>query len=198
MRTNKNMKQGVVVEVNGLDTEKMVETVEAIKNNPSLGMFEFRAQNQWINGGENRSCIQGFYGAGAEDQSRDEPFVFTNGEPPVLLGNNEGANPVEFLLHALAGCVTTTMHVVIKLSSGDMNCTLTLPGLSARSSIRCSSNVTIAGLERMTSTFDALFALHAEGKIKPVIFDTYSLEDVPVALGALASRKTYGKVIVAP
>ena len=33
---------------------------------------------------------------------------FTNGEPPVLLGNNEGANPVEFLLHALAGCVTTT------------------------------------------------------------------------------------------
>jgi uncharacterized OsmC-like protein len=34
--------------------------------------------------------------------------VFTNGEPPVLLGANEGANPVEFLLHALAGCVTTT------------------------------------------------------------------------------------------
>ena len=46
--------------------------------------------------------------AGAEDISRSEPFEFTNGEPPVLLGNNEGANPVEFLLHALAGCVTTT------------------------------------------------------------------------------------------
>jgi uncharacterized OsmC-like protein len=36
------------------------------------------------------------------------PFTFTAGEPPVLLGDNEGANPVEFLLHALAGCVTTT------------------------------------------------------------------------------------------
>ena len=36
-------------------------------------------------------------------------FEFTNGEPPVLLGDNEGANPVEFLLHALAGCVTTTL-----------------------------------------------------------------------------------------
>ena len=49
------------------------------------------------------------YGAGREDNSRNSDFVFTNGEPPILLGNNEGANPVEFLLHALAGCVTTTL-----------------------------------------------------------------------------------------
>ncbi len=93
---------------NGLNIEQMVQTVDAIKNTPSLGEFEFRASNQWINGGENRSTIQGFYGAGSEDESRSEPFTFTNGEPPILLGNNEGANPVEFLLHALAGCVTTT------------------------------------------------------------------------------------------
>lgn len=30
------------------------------------------------------------------------------GEPPVLLANNEGANAGEYLLHALAACVTTT------------------------------------------------------------------------------------------
>ena len=72
-------------------------------------MFQFRARNQWVSGGENRSRIQDFYGAGQEDTSRQEPFEFTNGEPPILLGNNEGANPVEFLLHALAGCVTTTI-----------------------------------------------------------------------------------------
>ena len=93
---------------NGLNLEQMTQTVEAIKGTPSLGEFEFRASNQWINGGENRSSIKGFYGAGSEDESRSEPFTFTNGEPPILLGNNEGANPVEFLLHALAGCVTTT------------------------------------------------------------------------------------------
>jgi uncharacterized OsmC-like protein len=93
---------------NGLNLDQLVQTVNVIKNNPDLGHFEFRATNQWINGGENRSRIQGFYGAGAEDESRSEPFEFTNGEPPVLLGNNEGANPVEYLLHALAGCVTTT------------------------------------------------------------------------------------------
>ena len=93
---------------NGLNLEQMAGTIDALKNDPSLAKFVFRANNQWINGGENRSTIQGFYGAGAEDESRTEPFVFTNGEPPVLLGNNEGANPVEYLLHALAGCVTTT------------------------------------------------------------------------------------------
>jgi organic hydroperoxide reductase OsmC/OhrA len=94
--------------MNGLDTGKMVETVSALKANPTLAKFEFRARNRWISGGENRSTIKDFYGAGAEDASRQQPFEFTNGEPPVLLGDNEGANPVEFLLHALAGCVTTT------------------------------------------------------------------------------------------
>ncbi len=93
---------------NGLDLEQMGQTVTALKNDPSLARFQFRARNQWIDGGENRSTIKDFYGAGAEDSSRDQPFVFTNGEPPVLLGRNEGANPVEYLLHALAGCVTTT------------------------------------------------------------------------------------------
>lgn len=94
--------------LNGLDTQKIVETVGAVKANPTLARFEFRARNRWISGGENRSTIKDFYGAGAEDVSRHEAFEFTNGEPPVLLGDNEGANPVEFLLHALAGCVTTT------------------------------------------------------------------------------------------
>ena len=93
---------------NGLDMEALVGTVEAVRQDPSLGSFEFRATNQWIDGGENRSRIKEFYGAGCEDQSRTGAFEFTNGEPPVLLGANEGANPVEFLLHALAGCVTTT------------------------------------------------------------------------------------------
>ncbi|CUQ66822.1 OsmC family protein [Candidatus Nitrospira inopinata] len=93
---------------NGLDIEQMGQTVRALKNDPALAQFQFRARNQWINGGENRSMIKDFYGAGSEDTSRSEAFIFTNGEPPVLLGHNEGANPVEYLLHALAGCVTTT------------------------------------------------------------------------------------------
>jgi uncharacterized OsmC-like protein len=95
-------------QTNGLDMKALAGTIEAVKQDPTLGAFEFRATNQWISGGENRSRIKEFYGAGSEDESRVDAFEFTNGEPPVLLGANEGANPVEFLLHALAGCVTTT------------------------------------------------------------------------------------------
>jgi uncharacterized OsmC-like protein len=98
----------VPISTNGLNMEALVDTVAAVKQDPTLGQFEFRATNRWINGGENRSRIKEFSGAGCEDESRTEAFEFTNGEPPVLLGANEGANPVEFLLHALAGCVTTT------------------------------------------------------------------------------------------
>jgi uncharacterized OsmC-like protein len=95
--------------LNGLDVQAAFDTIDAIKADPSIARFQFRARNRWIDGGENASTIRDFYGAGREDESRTDDFVFTNGEPPVLLGNNEGANPVEYLLHALAGCVTTTL-----------------------------------------------------------------------------------------
>jgi len=94
--------------MNGLDVQAAFDTIDAIKADAKLARFQFRARNVWIDGGVNRSTIRYFYGAGREDESRTTDFVFTNGEPPVLPGNNEGANPVEFLLHALAGCVTTT------------------------------------------------------------------------------------------
>ena len=94
--------------MNGLNVQAAFDTIDAIKAKPDLARFQFRARNMWIDGGVNRSTIRDFYGAGREDHSRTSEFSFTNGEPPVLLGDNEGANPVEFLLHALAGCVTTT------------------------------------------------------------------------------------------
>lgn len=95
--------------VNGVDVRALKETIAAVAQQPSLGRFEFRAANTWIDGGRNRSTIQGFYGAGREDDSREEPFVMDNDEPPVLLGADAAANPVEYLLHALAGCLTTSL-----------------------------------------------------------------------------------------
>jgi uncharacterized OsmC-like protein len=103
-----SMNGTAIQQLNGLNLAAMNRTIDSLKSDPALARFEFRTRNEWIGGGENRSTIKEFYGAGGEDQSRKQAFVFTNGEPPVLLGNNEGANPVEFLLHALAGCVTTT------------------------------------------------------------------------------------------
>jgi NADPH2:quinone reductase len=52
--------------------------------------------------------------------------------------------------------------------------------------------------QRVPETFEGLFVLYREGLIKPLIFNTYPLEDLPSALGELASRKTHGKLIITP
>jgi uncharacterized OsmC-like protein len=91
--------------MNGVNVDQLVGTIEAIKDNPDLARFKFRATNQWIGGGHSRTAIQGFYGAGAEDTSRPQPFVIEGDEPPVLLGENVGPNAVEAVLHALASCL---------------------------------------------------------------------------------------------
>ena len=97
---------------NGVDTAQMYGTLDAIKADPSLGRFQFRVQNHWIDGAHNRSTIKSFYGAGQEDSSRTQSFTLDAGEPAVLLGADTGANPAEALLHALAACLTTTLVYV--------------------------------------------------------------------------------------
>ncbi len=94
---------------NGVNVDQLFATINAIKDNPGLAKFKFRAANEWVNGGHNRTAIKDFYGAGQEDATRRQTFVFDNDEPAVLLGEDNGANPVEFVLHALAGCLTTSL-----------------------------------------------------------------------------------------
>jgi uncharacterized OsmC-like protein len=95
--------------VNGVNIDALGETIHALRRDPSLGEFQFRARNRWVGAMHNRSTIQGFYGAGKEDEDRTEPYTFDADEPPVLLGKDQGANPVEYLLTGLAACLTTTM-----------------------------------------------------------------------------------------
>jgi len=92
--------------VNGVNVEQLIGTINAIKENPDLARFEFRAETEWIDGGHCRTRIQSFHGAGQEDQSRATPFVLEGDEPPVLLGTNEAPNAVEAVLHALASCLS--------------------------------------------------------------------------------------------
>ncbi len=91
--------------LNGVNVDQLVGTINAIKANPDLARFKFRAKNEWIGGGHSRTSIQSFYGAGQEDASRGKPFVLEGDEPPVLLGANAGPNAVEAVLHALASCL---------------------------------------------------------------------------------------------
>ena len=94
---------------NGVDTDKLFATLDLIKEQPELARFQFRATNRWIDGAHNRSTIKGFYAAGGEDTTRSQEFVIDAGEPAILLGSDTGANPAEYLLHALAACLTTSI-----------------------------------------------------------------------------------------
>ncbi len=94
--------------VNGVNIDNLKATVDAIAAQPELGRFEFRASNQAIEGGLNRTEVKTFHGAGQEHRTEAEPFVVLNDEPPVLLSQDRAPNPAEYLLHGLLGCMTTT------------------------------------------------------------------------------------------
>ncbi len=93
--------------INGVDTPTLFATINAVKADPALAQFQFRASNRWVSGTHNRSVIRGFYGAGGEDVTRTEDFVYDADHPAVLTGTGQGPTPVEFLLHALAACITS-------------------------------------------------------------------------------------------
>jgi len=95
--------------VNGVNVDKLSETIEAVKAMPVNAQFRFRVTNEWRGGGLNRSTAREFYGTSQEQSDRRKTFVLDADEPPLLLGRDKAANPVEHLLHALAACTTTSI-----------------------------------------------------------------------------------------
>jgi uncharacterized OsmC-like protein len=90
---------------NGVDTTTLFATLDAVKAAPEAARFQFRARNQWLSGTHNRSTIDGFYGAG-EERTHERSFHFDADHPAVLVGRDNGPTPVEYVLHALAACLT--------------------------------------------------------------------------------------------
>src|SRR6187431_2142528 len=90
---------------NGVDTDRLFATLDAVKGTPEIAKFQFRASNRWISGTHNQSTIHGFYGAGQELTHR-QAATFDADHPEVLVGEDNAPTPVEFLLHALAACLT--------------------------------------------------------------------------------------------
>ena len=90
---------------NGVDTAALFATLDAVKQAPEAAKFQFRAHNQWVGGTHNRSTIADFFGVG-EERSHERSFVFDADHPAVLVGQDQGPTPVEFVLHALAACLT--------------------------------------------------------------------------------------------
>lgn len=120
---------------NGVNVEQLVGTINAIKDNPDLAKFKFRATTKWVEGGHSRTSIKSFYGAGAEDSTRTDAFVVEGDEPPVLLGANKGPNAVESVLQALSSCLAVgfsynaaAMGIAIKSLEFDLEGNIDLHG----------------------------------------------------------------------
>lgn len=101
--------------VNGIHLETLMGTVNAITEESAMGQCKFRANNTWMGGAHNRTTITGFYGA-CQEIAHNQQYELHADEPPILAGNDVGANPVEHLLNALAACVTTSMvaHAAVR------------------------------------------------------------------------------------
>ena len=117
--------------LNGVDTENLFGTINVVKNQRDLAQFTFRATNRWISGTHSRTTIDGFYGAGQEHEHKQE-FTYDGDHPAVLVGKDNGPTPVEFLLHALATCLTSglgniaaargiTLHEITSTIEGDID-----------------------------------------------------------------------------
>jgi len=80
-------------------------TLDAVKAQPEIAKFQFRASNTWVNGTHNRSTLSGFYGALQEMEHKHVTTVDAD-HPAVLVGDDNAPSPVEYLLHAIAACLT--------------------------------------------------------------------------------------------
>jgi len=116
---------------NGVDVASFFATINAVKQQPELAAFQFRAASAWINGTHSRTTIESFSGTGAELR-HERAFAFDADHPVVLTGEDNGPTPVEFLLVSLASCLTAgianiaaargiTLYAVEAAVSGDID-----------------------------------------------------------------------------
>lgn len=172
--------------VNGVDVTALAETIDAVKANAEIAKFNFRASNAWMGGDRNRSTIKEFTGALTEHRTGVQAFIADNGEPDVLLGDDAAPNPVEWLLHALIGCITTstTYHaaargIVIEAINSEIEGDLDLRGfLGVSDQVRKGySNIRVRMRVKTKAAPDAIEALT---QMSPVL-DVVS-RSVPVAI----------------
>ncbi len=101
---------------NGVDVGQVMNVIGAIDADPGYAKFQWRATNQWINGAVSRSRIKDFFAGNAEDTSREEAFTLDADEPTTAAGQNSAPNSMEYVLHALATCLTGTLvyHAAVR------------------------------------------------------------------------------------
>jgi uncharacterized OsmC-like protein len=105
---------------NGVDIPTLFATLDAVKGQPEIAAFQFRARNRWVSGTHSRSTIQGFYGA-MQEMRHEQEHTYDADHPAVLVGTDNAPTPVEFLLHAIAACLTAGLANVAAARGIDLH-----------------------------------------------------------------------------
>jgi uncharacterized OsmC-like protein len=174
---------------NGVDTATLFATLDAVKAAPQAAAFQFRAHNEWVNGTHSRGEIRDFFGVG-EERAHERTFTFDADHPAVLVGRDNGPTPVEFVLHALAACLTAGLANIaaargVRLTevrstvSGDID----LNGiLGLDPSVRNGyQNITVKFTVRGDAPPEKLRALVEQSRARSAVFDVIT-NGVPVTL----------------
>jgi uncharacterized OsmC-like protein len=175
--------------LNGVDTPTLFATLNAVKAAPDLAKFRFRARNRWIEGTHSESTIDWFSGAGGE-HTHALTFRYTADHPAVLVGADRGPTPVEFLLHALASCITGGIGNIAAARGVTLtSVTSTIEGNINLLGILGLSNDVRNGYERIRATFtikgdapaEKLREIVEQSRARSAVFDVLT-NGVPIEL----------------
>ncbi|MGH6760568.1 MAG: OsmC family protein [Phyllobacterium sp.] len=190
MTIEKPVKKEPPVPRNGVDTPTLFATINAVAGQPDLATFQFRAKNRWISGTHSTSMMANFFGAGAE-HAHMANYGAESDHPTVLCGHDHGPTPVEYLLHALASCLTAgianiaaargvTLREVESTVEGDIDLRgiLGLPGEVRNGYQGIRINFTIKG----DAPAEKLREIVAQSRARSAVFDVLT-NGVPVTVG---------------
>jgi uncharacterized OsmC-like protein len=173
---------------NGVDVPTLFATLDAVKQAPEAAKFQFRANNRWVSGTHSQSEIHGFFGVG-DERSHEHTFVFDADHPAVLVGKDNGPTPVEFVLHALASCLTAglaniaaargvTLTEVRSTVSGDID----LNGIFGLQPVRNGyQGINVRFTIRGDAPAETLKALVEQSRSRSAVYDVIT-NQVPVTL----------------
>ena len=105
---------------NGVDVPTLFATLDVVKGAPEAAQFQFRATNRWVRGTHSRTTIHGFFGTGQELTHKRE-FVHDADHPQVLVGQDNGTVPVEYLLVGLTSCLTAGIANIASVRGVDLH-----------------------------------------------------------------------------
>jgi uncharacterized OsmC-like protein len=100
--------QQTINTVNGVNVDALKNTIDATADDPELGKSRFHIYNKRLYGTHNRGTAMDFYSA-KQTFAHKQAYTLEADEPEAFGGRDEAPNPVEYLLNALAACLSNSL-----------------------------------------------------------------------------------------